>query len=239
MSKTIGDEGGRPLGTNILLASASQYVSEFRWHLKQCGVDLMTADELVNTSALFALNDMPKVVLDHPLGLSKSVRSFCLEDLNYVGSSWQALLQGLSTEASWQAFCPWLWLRSYVIKQITVPFFCHQEVRASSEMMPFYLLEDATRVRKIAVRYRGSWYGDVVCDQLTQSLDAIFFSQILTVECVLQYGQWCFLQTYPGLPWGHYVKDPVQIMPLLSDLFKEPLSQGVSISRRFRPFCRQ
>ena len=71
------------MGRSKFLVSASQYAYAFRWQLKQCRVDLITADELICLSTLFELNQMPEVILDHPLGLSNSVKSFSLYDINY------------------------------------------------------------------------------------------------------------------------------------------------------------
>lgn len=225
------------MGRSKFLVSASQYAHLFRWQLKQCGVDLIMADELICSSSLFELNQMPKVILDHPLGLSKSVKSFCLNDRNYVSSSWSAFLQGLSGEVSWQSFCPWLWIREHVVQYLPgLIFDCH-DVGASTKIMPFYLLEHRVRPRKIAVRLNGSWHGDIHFQELTQCLDHVFDSQILTVEWALQNDQWRFLQTYPGLPWGHYVNDPMQMMSMLSDLFDTVVKKEQTIARCFRPFC--
>ncbi len=224
------------MGTNIFLVSGSSYVTAFRWHLKQCGVHLISAEELISVSSLRSLDALSSAVLDCPLGISNHVRSACEQDRNYIASSWSAWMQSLSGQDSWQAFCPWLWLRSHVIKQLSCPVFEYKGVKASSEIMPFYLIENQVRKRQIAVRYQGVWHGDQVSDRLVQSLDRLFCSQLLTVECVLQDGRWCFLQTYPGLPWGHYVKKEDEVMHLLANLFQAPKA-NVTIARRFRPFC--
>ena len=229
------------VGKSIIL-SGSQYIHCFDNFLRFRGIQYINQYRLAQYP-IDSTVDNAMYFLDHPMGLINQIVTLDKRDSDYLKSSWLSAVYFLSKEEKWDAFIPWLWSIRYMYERLKFPCFQFTDQRPSSQFMPFYLKQHTEHLRQYIVRVNGNWWQAKKNQDfaiITQQIDQMTDCNILTVELIFQDGKWCFLQVFPGIPWGYFVNNPEKIQPILDHLHHS-ISEDYSLTIpcEYRPFCQK
>jgi hypothetical protein len=209
---------------SVIICSGSQYAYHFEKEAARYSIKLLhrfNFNQVSINENLFSVSTYPRKVLDHPLGIGSLVRAPNPKDCHYVRCSWQSVLPAWAGQSVWSECLWWRWSNPFIYAKMQVDYlriFSEFSIKPSRAWMPFFLLNDRPSLQRLlSIRINGCWHNLTAYElSLFESqADQFVHSPLLTLECLCVNNEVFFLQMYPGLPWGHFHRDPEAMSEIL------------------------
>ena len=139
---------------SIVICSGSQYAHLFDQEAKKFSIHLLHRFNLPQLKLGQLLNTKGRktpFIIDHPLGLTRFVKSDSQQNHHYLSCSWVSALQAASTHSAWEDFLWWRWAL-HVYPRINERL-CIAELSLglsiSKPCMPFFLTEPFCELKDV------------------------------------------------------------------------------------------